>query len=224
MWAHVSAGRPLRPDQAAVGAQVVPHLLQRPAHGRTLRDARRERSALRAGYRTVLMVRSLRSLTVEPPPRPSRVRAWTTSRPGRAGDVSATSSARVRRGPRPWAPSPRPRRDQPLGQHEGRSNTMARAIEQHGPDHDRRGEVAGQPLVDELAEAALADQRRHRDQADGGDGGDAQAGDDDGAASGRSTRSTRRHRSYPMPSAASRTAGGTASSPATMFRSRISSV
>jgi hypothetical protein len=45
-----------------------------------------------------------------------------------------------------------------------------------------------------------------------------------GVASGRSTRSTRRQGSYPMPSAASRTSGATPSSPATMLRSRMSSV
>src|SRR4029450_6970699 len=37
-------------------------------HWRTLRDARNDRPALRAEYRTVLMVRSLRSLTGTAPP------------------------------------------------------------------------------------------------------------------------------------------------------------
>jgi hypothetical protein len=62
------------------------------AHWRTLRDARNERSALRAGYRTVLMVRSRRSLTSAPPCGNGRRR-----RPARRASPRRRPARRARR-------------------------------------------------------------------------------------------------------------------------------
>src|SRR4029453_14647804 len=50
---------------------------------------------------------------------------------------------------------------------------------EHDPDDDRGGEVQGEAVDEQPAQAALADQGGDRDQSDGGHGGDADAGHDD---------------------------------------------
>ena len=99
------------------------------------------------------------------------------------------------------------------------------STDERAAEDDLGRELALEPSSMMIAVAAEADERRDRHEADGRDRGDAQPGDDrrrrqrrlDASAAGASARSPcRRRRRAP--------AGGTPSMPATMFRTRISSV
>ena len=213
-------GQAVAARPGGVGAEVVPHLLQRLAHGRTLRDARRERSALRAGYRTALMVRSLTG----PPPRPSR---------GERGHFSAWSAGPTLgrlvgtrgRGPAVGAFALVHGVISHSTTTKARSKAMARAIEPTVPTTIGVEKFRDEPVVDEACRSPPSPTSDgHGDQADRGHGGDAQAGDD------RRRGQRQVDPQHPAPPLVAHAVGRLAHGrrhavePATMFRSRISSV
>ena len=111
---------------------------------------------------------------------------------------------------------PRPQSD--------RSSTRARMIDRDAPDGHRGPERAPQAVEDEPAQAALADDGGDRDQADGGDGGHPDAGDDVGHGQGQLDGEHPPGGQRPMPSAASRTDGGTDRNPVRMLVTSTRSV
>src|SRR5690348_5458584 len=73
-------------------------------------------------------------------------------------------------------PPSSPGREQTGDRHQQSVGDHRQQDAEHAPDDERGVELPQEAVVDELAEASLADEHGDGHQADGGDGGDAHAG------------------------------------------------